>query len=552
MPNRQFYTMKFKSSRLKRFGYNINITFDEAVEYKEIIALADCQMLRSIRDIQKRNVDLEELERLFEQRDMLEKMSPSKIVSKQIAFIQNSIYSTMFVPEYITVVMQHPKHYEYIYQNGIIVNGKRYKRFSCSSSQARLSTVVFVDEEIIPELKMRLNNGRNENKPVAPSKFNAYFGLAGSATKVVSTPRFVVVKDYENECTFKANFVTETPYDVDDEIDVRDVTLKMNRNDGMGLISPTQAKKWAEELELDWTPSQWCIRQNFIKGMLCTFDFHDFCEKKNNGQYIVDTIYKDENGNYLKADLRDCDVIITESQFKLWDSFSSAEQYIRNCEENKLYWGISQYTPREPKDILTLNYQFIQTLDLDQNDVEKLCSQFVDWICGVSYDNVDYMLLFLLGTNNTEKKIKDFILNSNQYWIKWLIANPEVRHDKYIRSKIYALIKNRIQNGCLGSLIVDGNFQVLVSDPYALIQHVVGQKVTGLLQKSQFYSGYWNNRNVKQVDSMRSPLTYRSEHVILNFRKDDETDYWYRYCQDGIIVNYFGHEVVCWAGADFD
>ena len=50
--------MKFKSSRLKEYEYNFNLTFEEAQENGEIIALADNQILRSIRDIQNKQVDL--------------------------------------------------------------------------------------------------------------------------------------------------------------------------------------------------------------------------------------------------------------------------------------------------------------------------------------------------------------------------------------------------------------------------------------------------------------------------------------------------------------
>ena len=551
--NRQLYVMKFKSSRLKRFDYDITLSFNEARELKEVVALADNQILRSIRDITNKEINYDYLEELYERRDRIKKLPHSTENAQQIKSIQDEINDILFIPQYITVVMDHPKHYEYIYHYGLIINGKKYKRFSCSSSQARVSTVVLCDTEIIPELKRRLDNGRNKNIPIAPSKFNAYFGLNSSATQIVSEPKFIVVRDYINQTTFKANFVTETDWDIDDEIDIRNVTLDMNRNDGMGLISPRQSKLWADELGLDYTPSQWCIRQNFIKGMLCTFDIHDFCKKINGGNYIVDTIYKDKHGNYIKADLREYDVIITESQFKLWDSWDNINNYIGNCRKNKLYWGVSQYTPKEPKDILILNYQFLQTLNITkQKDIEELCSQFVEWIQGVSYDNVAYMILFLLGVNNTEESINEFLRSSDSYWIKSLIVNPELKNDKYIRGKIHDLIKYKIQNGCLGSIIVDGNFQVLVSDPYALMQHVCGLDITGLLNGDEFYSGYWNKKGVKQVDAMRSPLTYRSEHVILDFVKNEYTEYWYQYCQQGIILNWFGHECVQFAGSDFD
>lgn len=585
---RQLYTLKFKSSTLKEFGYDMNVTFDEAKEIKAVIALADSQMLRSIREITKHTINNEKLEKLFYLRDKLKKpkytpknsncqLAMRKYIgdkyngknkntyilnlekrlnnheyTQQIKNIQDKINRTLFVPDYITVVMEHPTHYDYMYENGFTINGRLYKRFSCAAGQARVSTVVFCNVEIIEELRKKLNNNRDITKPNAPSKFNAYFGLAGSATSVVSEPKFIVVKDFENQANFKANYVTETDWDKDDDIEVKDVKLPMNRTDGMGLISIRQAEKWAKELGLDYIPSQFGLRQNFIKGMLCTFDIHGFCKKRNKKNYIVNTIYKDNNGEYIKVDLRDYDIIVSESQFKLWNSFPNVETYIENCHKNNLYWSIPQYAPKQAKDILKLNYQFIQTLNLNEQDIEKLASQFVDWIDGISYDNVPYMLLFLLGVNNDEEKIREYLRSSDNYWIKSLIVNPELKNDKHIRTKIRELIKKKIQNGCMGDIFVDGNFQILVSDPYGFMQHVCGQKVTGLLRENEFYSNYWNQCNVKQVDGMRSPLTFCAEHVLLNLRNDMRTRRWYKYCDLGIILNYHGHEVVNFGGADFD
>ena len=78
MINRQFYTYKFKSSRLKAYNYNIDITFDKAKEVKEVIALADNQILRSIRDIRKRIIKHEKLERLFKERNVRKKRNNRK------------------------------------------------------------------------------------------------------------------------------------------------------------------------------------------------------------------------------------------------------------------------------------------------------------------------------------------------------------------------------------------------------------------------------------------------------------------------------------------
>ena len=547
-------------------------------------------MLKTIRDVQNRVIDKQKLEILIKTRDMYRMkltyqqskkgISSATAIAKKLKAIktknalterlrkkyidisvnadeakriQDKINRMLFNPDYVTVVMDNLKQYDYLYNNGFTINNEKYRRLSCGAGQARVSTVVFGNEKIIPKTKEKLNNGRDLKKKFSPSKFNAYFGLYGSATKEVSEPKFIVVKDYENTTSFMANYVIENGWGVDDTIIQKEIKdTPMNRTDGMGLISYRQAAKWAKEMGLDYVPSQFCIRQSYLKGMVCVFPIHEFCEEVNGGNYLVDTIYKDKDGNYIKADLRDYDLIISESQFKLWDSFDSVDTYIENCHKNKLDWRVALVSPKEAKRMLKLNYQFIQTLNLNKEDIEKLAEQFVEWITKVSYDDAYYMLLFLLGVNNDTEKINNFLLSSEVYWIKALIANNNVKNDKYIRTKVRELIKKKIENGCKGDIYVDGNFQVIVSDPYGFMQHVCGLPVTGLLKEGKSYSNYWNERGVTQVDAMRSPLTYMSEHVILDLQKDEETEKWYRYCKLGIILNYHGHETFNFAGSDFD
>lgn len=544
--------MKFKSSRLKEFNYDITLGFNEAKSYGEIIALADNQFLRSIRKIKNHNIHYELLERWYKDKNKLLKKENTSENSEKIRELQHNIDNMMFIPQYITIVIEHPSHYKHLFKNGLTLNNKKYYRLSSSAGQARESTVVFCEEETKQELSKIMNNDRNTDIKHAPSKFNAYFGLAGSATKTVSTPKFCVVPDYYSETTMKFNYVTETDWETDDLIDIREMTQEFNRFDGQGLIDYGMAKKWADELGLDYVPAQWCIRQNFIKGMLCTFPIKEYLEQANNGNYNIKTIYKDEFGNNIVTNMKDIDVILSESQFKLWDSFPNLDVFQTNCVKNNLTWGVSLYTPKETKHILRMNYQFIQTLNLNQEDIEDLCEKFVDWISGVNSENIYYTLLFLLGKNVNEEKINNYLRSSENYWVKSFILNHKLINDDYIRKKIYDMIKVKIKKACLGEIIVDGNFQTLVSDPYAMMQHVCGQEVTGLLKKNEYYSHYWNTKGVQIVDSMRAPLTYRSEHLKLHLKKSDELDRWYRYCYTGVIVNAFGGETVNWAGSDFD
>ena len=559
--NRQLYTMKFKSSRLKEYDYDIELTSQQAKINGELIALSDNQILRSIRKITGKKINYELLEQWYQERDELKKQIHTKENSDRIIELQNDILNELYIPEYITIVMEHNTHYKYLFNNGLTLNHNKYFRLSSSSSQSRVSTVVFCKENIIDNLNEILDNGRDKNKPLCPSKYNAYRGLSGSSTKIVSTPRFCVVPDYETSKLVKVNFVTETDDNEDDKIEEnKEIELKFNRFDGQGLIKPNKALEWSKELGLDYVPGQWCIRQNFLKGQLTVFDVDLFCKEKNNGNYIIETIYKDKNNKPIKVDLRDIDVIISESQFKLWNSFDF-EQYKNNCEINELYWGVALVSPKEPNDILSMNYQFLQTLNLSKEDIEEVCKQFVEWVQGINFNNIYHILLFLMGENITNKSIKSFFENNDNYWLKSLVINHNLKYDKYIKNKIYKYIKNIIKRGCLGEIILDGNFQVLVSDTFAQMQHICGQNVTGLLKENEYYCNYWNKKGVDTVDSMRAPLTYKSEHLQLNLVKDDENinednkKYykWYYYCKDGgVIVNIHGHETLNWAGSDFD
>ena len=556
--NRQLYTMKFKSSRLKEYDYNITLTPQQAKVNGELIALSDNQILRSIRKITEKEINYEQLEQWYQERDLIKKEIYTKENSDKIVVLQNNILNALYIPEYITIIMEHEAHYKYLFNNGLTLNNEKYFRLSSSSSQSRVSTVVFCQEKIIDKLNEILDNGRDKNKPLCPSKYNAYRGLSGSSTKIVSTPRFCVVPDYETSKLVKVNFITETGDNEDDKIEKeKEVELKFNRFDGQGLIKPTKALGWSKELGLDYVPGQWCIRQNFLKGQLTVFDIDLFYKEENEGNYIINTIYKDKNNNPIKVDLRDIDVIISESQFKLWDSFDF-ETYKNNCEINELYWGVALVSPKEPNDILKMNYQFLQTLDLNEDNIKKTCNQFVEWIQGVNFNNIYYILLFLMGDNITNKSIKSFFKNNDNYWLKSLIVNHNLKYDKYIKDKIYKYTKNIIKRGCLGEIILDGNFQVLVSDPFSQMQHVCGQEVTGLLKENEYYCNYWNKKGVSVVDSMRAPLTYKSEHLQLNLvndNEDNEIKYskWYEYCKDsGVIVNIHGHEILNWAGSDWD
>ena len=541
---RLFYTVKLDSGLLKENKYNLNLSFYECLKSNLIISLADSQMLRSIRDISGQKIDRVQLEEWWQERDAIKKRKNSKSNRQKIKDLQDKIYNMMYIPQYITVVMESVKDYERMFKKGFYFNGKLYKRMSCSASQARVSTVVFVDDEIREELRRRLDNGRDLKHPLAPSKYNAYFGLYSSATKEVTKPRFCIIPDYTEIQKVDVDFVVETGVDEDDIIEPRTIDVEFNRFDGSGLISPQMAEQWGKDLGEDYTPCQFCVRCAFTKGMVNEFDFIEWCKEENGGNYIIKDIYGKER------DLREIDVILTEGMSKLHDSWDSQESYEEDCEKNGIIWGVTKYAPKKDKEVLWTNYQFIQTLNLDEDMVHALCQDTVDYIQGVSYDNVYYTLLFLLGENLNSDSIERFMESSDNYWLKCLILNHNLLNDKYSKEKIRDFIVRKIELACLGKLLTRGNFECIVPDSFAFMQHCTGQKVTGILPAGHMYCNYWNERNVTKVDTMRSPLTHFSEHYVVDLDKNELTEKWFKYSYSGFIVNCHDEHTMHWSGSD--
>ena len=541
---RLFYTVKLDSGLLKENKYNLNLSFYECLKSNLIISLADSQMLRSIRDITGQKIDRVQLEEWWQERDAIKKRKNSKSNRQKIKDLQDKIYNMMYIPQYITVVMESVKDYERMFKKGFYFNGRLYKRMSCSASQARVSTVVFVDDEIREELRRRLDNGRDLKHPLAPSKYNAYFGLYSSATKEVTKPRFCIIPDYTEIQKVDVDFVVETGVDEDDIIEPRTIDVEFNRFDGSGLISPQMAEQWGKDLGEDYTPCQFCVRCAFTKGMVNEFDFVEWCKEENGGNYIIKDIYGKER------DLREIDVILTESMAKLWNSWDSQESYEDNCQRNGIIWGTTKYSPKKDKEVLWTNYQFVQTLNLDEDMVHALCQDTVDYIQGVSYDNVYYTLLFLLGENLNSDSIERFMESSDNYWLKCLILNHNLLNDKYSKEKIRDFIVRKIELACLGKLLTRGNFECIVPDSFAFMQHCTGQKVTGILPAGHMYCNYWNERNVTKVDTMRSPLTHFSEHYVVDLDKNELTEKWFKYSYSGFIVNCHDEHTMRWAGSD--
>lgn len=544
----QFYVLKFKSGRLKKDNYNVNITIKNARKNDELIALGDNQVLRSIRKIKNKDIDFEFINSLFKERRKLTRKRKCLENKQKILQIDKDIDNLLFIPEYISIVIEKHSHYKHIIKHGLTVNGKKYVRLLCGAGNARRNTVFFVQEDIYNDLDKILRNGHKPLK-ITESKYNAYYALSNSATYSVSEPRVCVVPDKEINMVKKVDWVTES--EPDDIIEEQEKELTFNLWDGMGICSPELAEQWAQDLDLDYTPCSFCIRNYFVKGMVCVFDFHKF-SREVAGKHIIIDLY----GNEVDTD--NIDMIITESQFKLWKGYDSWQHYLDCCKENDGRWGVTKFTPKEDKTAVFTNYQFLQVLNLDTPEkIEELCKPTVEWLDKITSQDSDYALLYLLGglcdKPLNEMELDDFmdVFNSLEAPVRALILNRDMLGDTYIKTKLARYLNAKINESYLGKLLVNGNFQFMISDPYALAEHIFGLEVKGLLKEHEHYSQYWNNRNVDTVVAMRAPLTWRSEANLLHLQNNDKVNEWYKYLYSGIIHNVWGMDCMQYADRRF-
>ena len=468
----------------------------------------------------------------------------SRETKRMLQQLCSDLYSIQYQKDYLCVIMDRDSDYDRANQ-GFSVNGIRYKRFLGTNGGIKNSTIVYVNEEMYPELKKRLANGRDLTKELVPAKLEAYQALVCSGSTPLPEPRgFIVV----NDCI--THFV-EDVITINDEEDgepvlkyVDNYEIEHNDSDGYGLMSPEYSRIVNGYLNGDPenTVSGMNTRYSFEKGMVYTFDFVKFSEE-------VAGTYEITDAWGTKRDVRDADVILTTSMLKLWDSYDSWESYKKNCDENHYQFSAPKVTPDKLENVRNMNYQFLQSYEMSDDDLYELCKPTIEEINGVLGLDYRKSIAFLAGFDITESSAMS---NKYDYAAKALMASPDMINDPFVRRKIYDMIKMRIEAAKRGSIKVSANFAMISGDPYALCQSMFGIEVTGILKSGEIYHKYWIDKGSDELVCFRAPMTNMNNIVTLKLCKSDESEYWYQYMKTVAILNAWDSTCDALNGADKD
>lgn len=460
--------------------------------------------------------------------------------------LQHQLDKMLFIDDIVNIKVITKKEYKQIARDGFDLNGKHYVRFMVGSGQMRRNTVSFINEELYDYMQEHLMCGLDKKiKNINLAKLSAYFALSFSSVLWVREPKVCVIKDFDTVIpNQKLNFIYK---DDEEKNQVKEIykDLKLNSCDGQGIISPEMAQNWAEDMHLNYVPCSFVVRTAFVKGNLVTFDFKEYA--KENGI----TKIKDRYGTEYNID--DIDVLLSESQFKMAKYYSAWEGYLSYHHSYHLKWGVARYNKEFDDEYVLTNYQYIQVLDLDREDIKGLVSYTTDWFKNICSGDKLYSLAYNIGIKNPEDSLSEIINSCGSAFTKAIVKNSKMLEDGYVQRKIYNSIKESIRQAKLGRIWVKGNYQFMISDPIAQVRSALGLSPDGELQANEVYSNFWNERNVSgEVCLMRSPLTHYSEINVERLAKTKEMEKWYKYIYSGVIYSIYDIATVKHADSDFD
>ena len=540
----QFYILKFSSERLKKSDYNIEISLDDARNNSEIITINNSELIRTLFRFKNIKFDQNELDNLLILQKKLKKFENNEKNREKLAKTLKNIEEMLFIEDLVSIEFTNKAHYLTILKNnGFFVNGIKFTPFMASAGMIRRNTALFINNNIKYQLLDILENGRDKDVPLVTAKFGAYFSLYSSSTLPVSYPRFAVVPDRIIESVRRVDFVTYQGKDVDDKVEEKDYLMKANAWDGQGLITPRLAKQWSDELQLDYTFSCAIIRAPFTKGLVTVFDLEKFADKVA-GKYTFTDIYGDEQ------DIRELDLLISESMFKLSEAYVDTQDFIEKCHKNKLGFSIAKVNLKKEKSFSRTSYQFLQVLDLNDIDIANLCEPTISWFRNISGNSPEKMLLYATGEHEFDPK--EF--SKADISVKAILINPELAKDKYIQNRFIKTITKKKKESYMGSLLVNANYQFMIADPFYQACHIFGVEHEPLLKEGQHYSEYWLKRGIKRIAAIRSPIVHHSEFNVLELQDKPEIKEWYEHIHSGIIfpANGVGMDCAIHGGADFD
>ena len=537
----QWCIFKINSSRLRKARWDLTLPLSEARRNDEIISLSENMVLRWVDELNGIENAQERVVQIRSQIRRIGKLPHSVANRKEMRRLYAELDSVQFKPDYMHLTIDRDRDY-FRACKGFKINGIKYVRLLGTSGGVKNGTIVFVSERLVGVLRARIENGRDRSVLQIPAKLEAYRALTCSGSVPVSMPKgILVVPDCETKFKEDVLFLSDENSGEPEMQLVKDYEITLDESDGYGLMLPSLAQRWSEELGLGYVAGGMNTRFAWEKGVVFCFDFVDFADK-----IAHNFIVKDAWGN--DVDVRNVELVLTTSMLKLWKCYDSLDDYLANCVKNHYTFGITKFSPAALESSRNLNYQFIQSYNLSDELVDELIQPTMDEIRGILTEDYRKAILFMAGTKLRPGRVP--VLDN--FLTMALMADPRMFNDPHIKRKIFRMTRGRITDAKIGVIAIHGNYSIVCGDPYALCQSIFGLEVTGLLKAGEIYNKYWSDRNADYLACFRAPMTCHNNIRKMRAVCTDDMAYWYQYITTCTLFNAWDSSAAALNGMDKD
>ena len=378
---------------------------------------------------------------------------------------------------------------------------KHYRFATASAGQLRTDKIQMLSDEAWNKICGHLFCGLsfekiNEKGGINANKLMAYIALGASATDPwpeLDIDRVIVVDDVESPVTGLVDYINPN-YSI--ERGIR--TTEIKHTDGCGMMLPSVSRK------------NFMIRAPWIKGLLSSFDFIRFCKVHH-----APPIIKDVYGTYHNLEKENIQVILTKSQFKLWNFYDSWDDYKQKFKENNCCFNRTNFEEDYVPDT-DISYQMLQTLtDFSNEELSLFTLKSHDKITGIAKSSES-----MLQTLQADKE------SVNSYK-RALAVYPELLREAYSKETLKSIKKKWTLDAKSGRIKCSNKRLFVVPDFYAMCEywflHIKAPK--GLLQDGEVACRPF--RNTDKIAALRSPHLYMEWTIRKVLHEQNIYDWFY-------------------------
>lgn len=393
---------------------------------------------------------------------------------------------------------------EQVVMDGIILplkdENRKFRFLTASAGQLRTDRTQLISENMWQKIAPQMECGMtweaiNNHGGINVNKYLAYSSLPTSATDVWDFPieQCIVIKDFEADVTGIMDYI-KPGY----ELERVNKTVLINHIDGCGMALPGAMP----------APNM-MVRAPWIKGLLSSFDFLEFC-KTHDVSPVIQDVWGEEH-DLVQENIK---VIFTVSQFKLWKYYDDWHHYIREFKRCGCHLCATNYEENWISDT-TLNYQMTQALvDFTDDEIKTYTANAKEKLNNLATDKET--MLRALGADEPE---------DDPHLIALRIY-PELLRDGYERATLKAIKRRMLLDDKSGAILCKNKRLFAIPDLYAACEFwFLGQEhPKGLLEDEYVYSKLC--ASVDEVDVLRSPSLYM-EHAVRKCDHNPELRKWF-------------------------